>query len=106
MNHRTILLALVALLAWLPAVGAAAAEPQASPATEPATFYVAPNGNDGWSGAMPAPVGSDGPLATLQAARDARSPRLSHSGTQGGRSPIPLCVLSVRLGGETGVLPM
>ncbi|MCX5647659.1 MAG: hypothetical protein NTX40_00960 [Planctomycetota bacterium] len=34
-----------------------------------ATFYVAPNGNDGWSGAMPAPVGSDGPLATLQAAR-------------------------------------
>jgi len=66
-NRRTILLASAAMLAWLPAVGAAAAEPQASPAT----FYVAPNGNDGWSGAKPAPVGSDGPLATLQATRDA-----------------------------------
>lgn len=38
-----------------------------------ATFYVAPNGNDSWSGrvAEPNAAKSDGPLATLTAARDA-----------------------------------
>lgn len=38
-----------------------------------ADFYVAPNGNDQWSGRHPSPVpdGSDGPKATLQGARDA-----------------------------------
>ena len=37
------------------------------------TFYVAKNGNDGWSGTLPAPDAqrSDGPFATLTAARDA-----------------------------------
>ena len=35
-------------------------------------LYVAPNGNDHWSGRLPAPVadGTDGPFATLQRARD------------------------------------
>ncbi|MBX7257812.1 MAG: right-handed parallel beta-helix repeat-containing protein [Candidatus Hydrogenedentes bacterium] len=37
------------------------------------TFYVAPNGNDAWSGSLAAPNAekSDGPFATLQRARDA-----------------------------------
>jgi hypothetical protein len=34
-------------------------------------LYVSPAGNDAWSGAFPAPRGTDGPLATLQGARDA-----------------------------------
>ena len=39
----------------------------------PADFYVATNGNDAWSGALPAPNAdaSDGPLASLGRARDA-----------------------------------
>ena len=37
----------------------------------PVTIHVAPSGNDAWSGAKPAPAGTDGPLATLAAARDA-----------------------------------
>ena len=38
-----------------------------------ADFYVAPNGNDQWAGALPAPSkdGTDGPFATLERARDA-----------------------------------
>ena len=38
-----------------------------------ADFYVAPNGKDTWSGRLPAPNanGTDGPLATLEGARDA-----------------------------------
>jgi hypothetical protein len=38
-----------------------------------ADFYVAPDGNDAWSGKLPAAKtdGSDGPLASLQGARDA-----------------------------------
>lgn len=37
------------------------------------TWYVATNGNDAWSGTLPAPneAGNDGPKATLAAARDA-----------------------------------
>ncbi|HRK33330.1 MAG TPA: hypothetical protein PLJ47_01955, partial [Candidatus Hydrogenedentes bacterium] len=37
------------------------------------TLYVAPNGNDAWSGTLDAPNGgnTDGPLATLTGARDA-----------------------------------
>lgn len=37
------------------------------------TFYVAPNGNDAWSGTLAAPNGglTDGPFLTLPAARDA-----------------------------------
>ncbi len=39
----------------------------------PANFYVATNGNDGWSGTLPAPnaAGTNGPFATLNRARDA-----------------------------------
>ena len=47
---------------------AAAAEPQPE-----AAFYVATDGNDAWSGRLPAPNAgrSDGPFATLEKARDA-----------------------------------
>ncbi len=54
---------LLALAVALPAAVAAA----------PAVFYVAPAGNDAWSGTLPAPNGAktDGPFATPQRARDA-----------------------------------
>ena len=35
------------------------------------SFYVAPNGNDAWSGAAATASGSDGPFATFERARDA-----------------------------------
>jgi hypothetical protein len=34
------------------------------------TLYVAPNGDDAWSGKLAEPKGNDGPLATLRRARD------------------------------------
>jgi uncharacterized protein (TIGR03437 family) len=42
-----------------------------SPAPSSITLYVSPNGNDAWSGQLPAPnaAGSDGPFATLDHAR-------------------------------------
>jgi hypothetical protein len=42
-------------------------------AVEPITFYVAPDGRDGWSGrlARPNAQGTDGPLASLAGAREA-----------------------------------
>ncbi len=44
----------------------------AMPAKETITFYVASDGNDSWSGRLPAPnqERTDGPFATLQKARD------------------------------------
>ncbi len=44
-----------------------------SPAPTTATFYVAPNGNDLWSGTLAAPnsAGTDGPFATFDRARAA-----------------------------------
>ncbi len=41
-----------------------------TPLTTPLVLYVAPNGNDDWSGTTPQPTGSDGPFATLERARD------------------------------------
>lgn len=45
----------------------------ATVAQPPARLYVTPNGNDSWSGRLSRPNASrtDGPLATLQGARDA-----------------------------------
>jgi hypothetical protein len=42
-------------------------------AAEPAAYYVATDGNDAWSGRLPAPNAnkSDGPLATLGRAKEA-----------------------------------
>ena len=63
---RTTAFALLALAASVPA-GAARQSPAG------ATFTVATNGNDGWSGTLPAPnrAKNDGPFATLERARDA-----------------------------------
>lgn len=43
-----------------------------APAAKPATVFVSPAGNDAWSGSLPEPnaARTDGPLATVQAARD------------------------------------
>ena len=38
--------------------------------SESLTLYVAPNGNDAWSGRHAEPGDHDGPLATLERARD------------------------------------
>ena len=45
----------------------------AQPPAEATDVYVSPDGRDAWSGAVPEPdgAGADGPLATVQAARDA-----------------------------------
>ena len=65
MRIRT--LCLLALFAPMAGTAARAA------AVPPADIYVSPEGRDTWSGrrAEPAGDGSDGPLATLSAARDA-----------------------------------
>jgi parallel beta-helix repeat protein len=49
-----------------------------------ADFYVAPNGNDAWSGRLPEPneEGTDGPFATISRARDAiRELKRQYDGT-------------------------
>lgn len=55
------------------AATAPAEAPEAPKDVTPVTFYVSPAGNDVWSGTLPEPNGdgSDGPVATLNAARDA-----------------------------------
>ena len=52
----------------LPAIAVLAASCLAAAAAT--NLHVATNGNDAWSGALAAPAGGDGPLATLQGARD------------------------------------
>ena len=50
-----------------------AAQSQRAPEPPPATFFVATDGNDAWSGTLAAPnvEATDGPFATLTRARDA-----------------------------------
>ncbi|MCP4640687.1 MAG: right-handed parallel beta-helix repeat-containing protein [bacterium] len=64
-SHSTTRYAAILLVAALACAGA-----QAQGATN---LYVATNGNNAWSGALPAPNadGSDGPFATIHGARDA-----------------------------------
>jgi hypothetical protein len=59
---------------------------------EETLFYVAPNGNDTWSGrpASPAADGSDGPLATLMGARD-RIRQLKAKGSAAGPIEVQIC---------------
>ena len=63
MNARTSVLFLTAWIGCVTASGYAAPE---------ADLYVAPDGNDAWSGKLSAPnlPRTDGPLATLTRARD------------------------------------
>ncbi len=68
MDHLAYLAPTAALLlGFMAAIPANAADPTS------AAFYVAPNGNDAWSGKLPAPNAgaTDGPFATLAKARDA-----------------------------------
>ncbi len=60
--YHIALLAIIILHSWAVAAEAALG----------VTLYVAPDGNDGWSGALPEvdAAGGDGPLATLEGARD------------------------------------
>ncbi|MFT3973089.1 MAG: right-handed parallel beta-helix repeat-containing protein [Amaricoccus sp.] len=56
-----------------PAPALSAAAPTAALpglAAEADAIYVAPDGRDAWSGHAPAPSGTDGPVATLERARD------------------------------------
>jgi len=58
-------------LSWVAALACVAALlPGDARAANEAVFYVATNGNDAWSGRLPAPKGADGPFATLERARD------------------------------------
>ena len=60
------------------------------------TFFVSPDGNDSWSGLLktPAADGRDGPLASLQGARDAIR-KAKHAGDIHG--PIEISVYGVKL---------
>jgi hypothetical protein len=60
-------------LAWLVAFASAIKSKAQAMNSQPVIFYVAPNGNDVWSGklAKPSKFRRDGPFATLSKARDA-----------------------------------
>jgi len=69
-------------------------------AQEKACFFVAVDGDDGWSGALPAPnvARTDGPFKTLQRAREALRERKQHAAFQKGD-------LTVMVRGGTYFLP-
>ena len=64
-------------LSWLASalpstIGAAIVQAQSRSSVKSVVFYVAPNGNDAWSGTQATPnAAPNGPFATLQRARDA-----------------------------------
>ena len=64
--------------------------PRGEPLRVQAEYYVATDGNDAWSGRLPRPNAerTDGPFATVSAARDT----IRRSGRAGGRAG-PLCVV-------------
>jgi len=68
MTTRKLLPAALAFVACLHLQAAVAASDPSDPGL--CTFYVAPNGNDTWSGRLSAPSGDDGPFATMTKARD------------------------------------
>ena len=81
-----------AMLAAALAMGCMCEGARGEPGPQPVQFYVAPNGDDRWSGSLPAAnaAGTDGPLASPAAARDAVR-RLKRR--QGGRLRQPVTVL-------------
>lgn len=88
MKRHLVLLTSFVAVSFIPQLSAD--ESQTSSIVKPLTFFVAPNGNDSWSGRMPKPNSdrTDGPFATLSAACNAaqemgtRQPRkvIIHSG--------------------------
>src|SRR5437870_1083112 len=81
MNGQKVFWLIVCPFAGLLVLFPRIAPSQAHPAE--GNFYVAPNGEDNWSGKLATPtLGSDGPFATLGRARDAvRSSRTSGAAT-------------------------
>lgn len=77
---RTFRFTLLAGILFLVSCQGQIREPKLKPAEE-TTFYVSPDGNDGWSGTLaePSSAGTDGPFATLGQTRDA----IRHLQTQG-----------------------
>jgi hypothetical protein len=70
-KHRTtglLSFAMVLLAGWEGLKGVQSASAASPKAVE---FFVAPEGNDRWSGRVPAPTAGDGPFATIGRARDA-----------------------------------
>jgi parallel beta-helix repeat protein len=86
-RHCTSLLPIAAAVLVSARVPAASAASEVQPV---AAFYVAPDGNDAWSGTLAAPNadGSDGPFATPARARDAARERRAKQPAKG-----PLTVL-------------
>ena len=90
MTNRTLLAAFLICLLF----GCAKPQPQsaasiAAPKPAPGVFFVATNGNDQWSGRLPAPnrKGTDGPFATLPGAlKTVRGLRQQHD-SAAGQSP-------------------
>lgn len=74
--------------------GCAGPEPEAPSAatSQGATFYIATNGNDSWSGRVPVPArdGKDGPFKTLNRALELSR---RHAAEQGGAAKVPRTVL-------------
>jgi hypothetical protein len=80
-----------AMFHFLPALWLLCAAPtnaHTQSALKPITLYVAPNGNDAWTGRRPTPDphGTDGPLASLEGAR--KAVRILGSRDSGQASPI------------------
>src|SRR5215469_17727983 len=67
-KHRTAGLLAFLVVGWVGLKGVQSVSAASPKAVE---FFVAPEGNDGWSGRVPAPTAADGPFATLGRARDA-----------------------------------
>jgi hypothetical protein len=74
------------------AVVAACGHPQAPAAIQPLVLHVAPDGDDRWSGRLdaPDPARRDGPLASLEAARDAARSLIAARGLPAGGIAIEL----------------
>ncbi len=94
-NYRSMALAGIAALLSINGSAALAAPLSAAGPNVP-YFFVAPNGNDQWSGRLSAPNAkeTDGPFATLARARDA----LREFKRQQAGKPSPSAVVTVRAG--------
>src|SRR6185436_18653405 len=71
---------------------AACGHPRTPEAVQPVVFHVAPDGDDRWTGRLdaPDPARRDGPLASLEAARDRVRALVASSGHPAGGIAIDL----------------